>query len=165
MELRHDNQINKMNEVLGHICAHIGSPGPVEHPKDGEMNEMTLPSRHRIRDSSPSSGLRPHTYLLVTETPHNIEYFTSERQTGTQQTQNTSIRFLQRRPLYKYYTDVLCLLHHYITPMHVHTGAMRFLEQMTMSSTTVMVERVSHVSMLITSQLRVTHHASRITHS
>ena len=29
-----------------------------EPPEDGEMNEMTLPSRHRIRNSSPG-GLRP----------------------------------------------------------------------------------------------------------
>ena len=41
------------------------------------MNEMTLPSRHRIRNSSPS-GLRPSTLLQVTEAPHNIES-TSER--------------------------------------------------------------------------------------
>ena len=41
-----------MNGVLGHLCAHIGLTGPGEPPEDGEINEMTLPSRHRIRNSS-----------------------------------------------------------------------------------------------------------------
>ena len=36
---------------------------PGEPPEDGEMNEMTLPSRHRIRNSSPG-GLRPSTLPL-----------------------------------------------------------------------------------------------------
>ena len=35
------------------------------------MNEMTLPSRHRIQNSS-LGGLRPST-ALVTGAPHNIE--------------------------------------------------------------------------------------------
>ena len=38
-----------MNGVLGYHCAHIGSTGPGK-PEDGEM---TLPSRHRIRNSRP----------------------------------------------------------------------------------------------------------------
>ena len=38
-----------MNGVLGHLCAHIGLTGPGEPSEDGEMNEMTLPSRYRIR--------------------------------------------------------------------------------------------------------------------
>ena len=33
-----------MNEVLGHLCAHVGLTGREEPPEDGEMNEMTLPS-------------------------------------------------------------------------------------------------------------------------
>ena len=37
------------------------------------MNDMTLPSRQKIRDSSPD-GLRPKRYLSVTEALHNIEY-------------------------------------------------------------------------------------------
>ena len=54
----------KCNEGgLGHICAHIGLAGPREPPEDGEMNVMTLPSRHRIRNSSPG-GLRPSTLPL-----------------------------------------------------------------------------------------------------
>ena len=36
------------------------------------MNEMTLPFRHRIRNSNPG-GLRPSSLLLVTEAPHNIK--------------------------------------------------------------------------------------------
>ena len=40
---------------------------------DGDMNEMTLPSRHGIRNTSPD-GLRPSTLPLVTEVPHNLEY-------------------------------------------------------------------------------------------
>ena len=35
-----------MNVVLGHPCVHIGKTGPGESPEDGEMNEMTLSSRH-----------------------------------------------------------------------------------------------------------------------
>ena len=37
--------------------------GPGEYPEDGEMNEMTLSSRHRIRNSGPG-GLRPSTLPL-----------------------------------------------------------------------------------------------------
>ena len=51
--------INEMNGVLGHLCAHIGQTGSGETPDDDEMNEMTLPSRHRIRNSSPG-GLMPN---------------------------------------------------------------------------------------------------------
>ena len=50
---------------------HIDSTGPRELPEDGEMNEVTLPSRHKIRNSSPG-GLRPST------SQHWI--FTSERE-------------------------------------------------------------------------------------
>ena len=39
-----------MNGVLGHLCAHVCYTGPAEHPEDGAMNKMKLPSRHRIRD-------------------------------------------------------------------------------------------------------------------
>ena len=46
--------------------------GPGEPPEDGEMNEMTLPFRQKIRNSRPG-GLRPSTHLMVTESPHNIE--------------------------------------------------------------------------------------------
>ena len=45
--------LDEMNVVLG-----LG-----EHCEDGEMNEMTLPSRHRIRNSYPG-GLRPSTLPL-----------------------------------------------------------------------------------------------------
>ena len=41
-----------MNGVLDHLCAHVGWTGPGEPPGDGEMSEMTLPSRHKIRNSS-----------------------------------------------------------------------------------------------------------------
>ena len=54
---------NEMNRALGHLCAHIGSTGPGEPPEDGEMIEITLSSRHRIRNSSPG-GLRPSTLPL-----------------------------------------------------------------------------------------------------
>ena len=52
-----------MNRALGHLCAHIGYTGPGEPPEEGEMIEMTLSSRHRIRNSSPG-GLRPSTLPL-----------------------------------------------------------------------------------------------------
>ena len=38
------------------------------------MNEMTLPSRHRLRNSYPG-GLRPGKLSLVTEAPHNTEFY------------------------------------------------------------------------------------------
>ena len=53
----------RMNGVLGHLCAHLGYTGPGEPSEDGEMNEMTLPSRHRIRDLG-TGGLRPSTLAL-----------------------------------------------------------------------------------------------------
>ena len=37
--------------------------GRGKHPEDGEMNEMTLPFRHWIRNSNPA-GLRPTSLLL-----------------------------------------------------------------------------------------------------
>ena len=55
-----------MNRALGHLCAHIGYTGPGERPEDGEMIEMTLSSRHRIRAR----------YLSVTEAPHNTNFHT-----------------------------------------------------------------------------------------
>ena len=47
-----------MNRALGYLCAHISWTGPGEPPEEDEMNEMTLSSRHRIRNSIPG-GLRP----------------------------------------------------------------------------------------------------------
>ena len=41
-------------------CANIGWTGPGEPPEDGEMIEMTLSSRHKIRNG----GLRPSTLPL-----------------------------------------------------------------------------------------------------
>ena len=57
-----------MNRAFSHFW-------PEETPEDGEMSEMTLPSRHRIRNSSPG-GLRqrPSLYLSVTKAPHNTEF-------------------------------------------------------------------------------------------
>ena len=52
-----------MNRALSHFCAHIGQIGPVEPREDGEIIEMTLPSRHRNRNSNPG-GLMPSTLLL-----------------------------------------------------------------------------------------------------
>ena len=46
-----------MNQALGHLT------GQGEPPEDDEMNEMTLSSRHMIRNSSPG-GLRPSTLPL-----------------------------------------------------------------------------------------------------
>ena len=34
-----------MNGVLLHICSHMAKP-----PEDGDMNEVTLPSRHMIQN-------------------------------------------------------------------------------------------------------------------
>ena len=62
--LHHDvGNENEMNRAIGHLCAHIGWTGPGEPPEDGEMIEMTLSFRHRIRNSSPG-GLRPSTLPL-----------------------------------------------------------------------------------------------------
>ena len=54
--------VNEMNRAIGHFCAHTCQIGPGEHPEDGDMSEMTLPSRHRIRNSN-HEGLRPSTLL------------------------------------------------------------------------------------------------------
>ena len=40
--------------------------------EDGAINEMKLPFRHRVRNSSPG-GLRPCMLLSVTGDPHNVE--------------------------------------------------------------------------------------------
>ena len=41
--------------ILRHLCAHIGYVRPEDRPQDGDL---TLPSRHRIRNLRPG-GLRP----------------------------------------------------------------------------------------------------------
>ena len=58
-------KVSKWNEweFRGHLCAHTGQIGPGEPPEDGEMNEMILPHRHRIRNSNPGD-LRTSTLPL-----------------------------------------------------------------------------------------------------
>ena len=48
--------------------------GPGEPPVDDEMSEMTLPSKHRTRNSNPGC-LRPSTHLSIKEAPHNTEFY------------------------------------------------------------------------------------------
>ena len=48
--------------------------GPGEPPVDGEISEMTLPSRHRIRNSKPGGLSQSTLYLSVTEAPHNSKF-------------------------------------------------------------------------------------------
>ena len=57
--------------LLGHFCAHTGKIGPGESPEDGEM---TLPSRHRIRNSNPGVWGRAR-HLSITEAPYNTEFY------------------------------------------------------------------------------------------
>ena len=77
-----DLALNCMNEWinggLGHLCAHIGLTGPGKLPEDGEMNEMALPSRHRILNLSPD-GLWPSTLSLGHGGSPQYWIFTSER--------------------------------------------------------------------------------------
>ena len=42
---------NEVNGSLGNLCAHMAKLG--EPPEDGEMVEMTLPSRHRRSSTLP----------------------------------------------------------------------------------------------------------------
>ena len=49
---------SKIKCIFKYKCRHINAP-----PEDGKMIEMTLSSRHRIRNSSPG-GLRPGTLPL-----------------------------------------------------------------------------------------------------
>ena len=51
---------------------------PREPPEDGQMNEMTLPSKHRIRNLNPG-GLSPSTLPLGHGGPPQYWIFTSER--------------------------------------------------------------------------------------
>ena len=70
-----------MNGASGHFCAHVGETGPGEPSEDGEMPEMTPPSRHRIRNSS-QGGLRPSMLHLGHEDSPQIEYLRmSEKET------------------------------------------------------------------------------------
>ena len=64
-------QKNELNRALGHFCAHTDLVGPGEPPEDCEM---TLPSRHRIRNSNPG-GLRPRTLPLGHGGSHNTEFY------------------------------------------------------------------------------------------
>ena len=73
-------EINEMNRAIGHFCAHMGLIRPEEPPEDGEMSEMTLTSRYRIRNSNPrdlrpsplplDNGGSPQYFLLVDEKKH-----------------------------------------------------------------------------------------------
>ena len=58
-----NSELNEMNRALGHCCAHTGQIGPGEPLEDGEMSEITLPYRHRIRNSNPED-LRPSMLTL-----------------------------------------------------------------------------------------------------
>ena len=53
------------------MCKYRLNTGAVEPSEDDEMNEMTLPSRHGIRDSSPG-GLRSSTLHLGLSTILNL---------------------------------------------------------------------------------------------
>ena len=61
-----------MNGVLGQLCADKSQTGPGEHPEDGVMNEMTLPSRHKIRALAVRGRAHYLSVTEVTEAPHNI---------------------------------------------------------------------------------------------
>ena len=50
------------------ICAHTGEAGPEYSAKYGNLNQTTLPCRHRVRNSSPGGLRREHT-------PHNSFFF------------------------------------------------------------------------------------------
>ena len=43
-----NSKTNEMNGFLGQCYAYIGSTGPGEPPEDGEINVITMPSRHKI---------------------------------------------------------------------------------------------------------------------
>ena len=49
----------------------ICQTGPGEPPEDGEMNEMTLPFSHRIRNKI-TGGLRSNTLPLGHRGSHNV---------------------------------------------------------------------------------------------
>ena len=66
---------NVIHGILGSPCVYIGETGPGKPPEDGEINEMTLPSRHRICNSGPG-GLRPST---LPRGPHNYCIITTDR--------------------------------------------------------------------------------------
>ena len=68
----------KWKGVLGNLCTHLGQTGPEEHPEDGEMNEMTLPSRQKTRTSS-RGVLSPSTLPLVHWGSPQYWIFTRER--------------------------------------------------------------------------------------
>ena len=78
-----------MNRALGHLCAHIGSTGPGEPPEDGEMIEMTLSSRHRIRNSSP--GGLPTILTFTRGWGGNIFCFFPTAETGNR-TPNSGVK-------------------------------------------------------------------------
>ena len=65
-------RIFSMNRALCHFCAHADLIGPGEPPEDGEMSEMTLPSRHRIQTLEVWGWAH---YLSATVAPHNTEFY------------------------------------------------------------------------------------------
>ena len=117
-----------MNEWMNYLYEYTGyffggGGGRVgQPPDDGEMNEMTLPSRHRIRNSN-RGCLRPNTLPLVHGGSTHYWIFTIEGMkhlcfSDLDRKQWTGgvicITFIQRGPtLYKCNTNVLCLLGFY----------------------------------------------------
>ena len=67
-------QVEKLCFCTPALCTYRLNRTTGEPPEDGEMNEITLPSRQQIRNSS-SGGLRSSTLLLVTEVLHNINLY------------------------------------------------------------------------------------------
>ena len=92
---------NEMNRALGHLYAHIGWTGPGEPREDGEIIEMTLSSRHRIRNSSPGGqksstlplglGGSPQYWLSHVDGEETIFCFFQTAETGNR-TPNSGVK-------------------------------------------------------------------------
>ena len=82
--------VKKWNESgFRPTCAHIGWTGSGEHPEDDEMNEMTLSSRHRIRNSGPEHAISrsrklPTIRVLHVDGEETFLFISNRREPGSE---------------------------------------------------------------------------------
>ena len=116
---------NKMNGVWGHLCAHnYRLNWARETSWAGEMNEMTLPSRHRIwGQGQPPGGLSPILLPLGHRGSAKYWFFTSDQGGNILFLWNLNARagLNQRTSIFQAGSFNLCTMAHALHSISTHT--------------------------------------------
>ena len=112
-------------------CAHTGLTGPGGPPEDGEINEMTLPSRHMIRNSGPRGlvtstlplghGGSPQYWITASE---REETFVSSQLGGQSGARTRHLRLPKQTAVIVILHWLLCYRSSYSTLIVVHSSSM-----------------------------------------